>query len=305
MHHRAPVLAGRFYEADPARLRAQVEAWLRPGPAPFTPEMAEALRAAGVDPALLPPEDAVPSTPEAARMVLLPHAGHVYCAEVMGQTLARVRLPRRLILLCPSHTGAGAPLAVWPGGSWSTPLGDVPVDAELAAALCQAGASGSTGFFRPDCEAHRAEHSLEVILPLLQVHSPEARIVPVCVRCPTRDLEPAAAVLAACIRAAEAAGDKVALVVSSDMNHFADAHTGTGLDALALARLCALDPVGLCNTVIERRISMCGVLPATLALFAAARLGQGQPRLVGYTNSARASGDAARVVGYAGFYLTL
>lgn len=295
MPHRASLVAGHFYDADPVRLRAAIQARLGSTPTRLAPAMAAALLHAGVDPKVLAAPDAVQEKP-LARLIVLPHAGHMYCGEVLGQTLARVRLPSRLILLCPNHNGAGAPLAVWPDGAWATPLGELPVDAELAAELC------THQLFTPDCSAHLGEYSLEVILPFLQVHSPDARIVPVCLHCAPNILEAAAAVIAACVRRATARGDEVGLVVSSDMNHFADEAHGTALDALALAQLCRLDPVGLFNTVQAERISMCGVLPATLALFAARDLGIARPRLASYATSAKASGDASRVVGYAGFY---
>jgi AmmeMemoRadiSam system protein B len=45
---------------------------------------------------------------------------------------------------------------------------------------------------------------------------------------------------------------------------------------------------------------MCGVLPTTVALFAALALGASRAELVGYTHSGTVSGDLERVVGYAG-----
>ena len=295
MPRRASLVAGHFYDADPVRLRAAIDTWLGAAPTRLAPAMTVALLHAGVNPNILATPEPAQEKP-LARLIVLPHAGHLYCGEVLGQTLSRVRLPSRLILLCPSHTGVGAPLAVWPDGAWATPLGEVPVDAELAASLCV------HSLFTPDCSAHLGEHSLEVILPFLQIHSPDARIVPVCLHCAPHVLESAAAVIAACVRHAATKGDEVGLVISTDMNHFADEARSIALDALALAQLCLMDPVGLFNTVQAERISMCGVLPATLGLFAAHKLGMTRPRLASYATSAKASGDASRVVGYAGFY---
>lgn len=283
MHNRAPAVAGQFYSADPASLAAEVDAFL--------------------DRSLPLQSRPVPL------LTLLPHAGYVFCGSVIGATLNRVRLPERLILLGPNHTGQGAPLAVWPDGQWQTPLGAVPVDTELTTTLLDSG----TGF-TADTRAHTAEHSLEVLLPFLQrAGSTNLRITPVTVSCQPDKLEAAGLALAEVIRAAttvDAATSgvrSIGLIVSSDMNHFADQKATLRLDALALEPFLALDPVRLFNTVSENRISMCGVFPATLGLFACAFLGitpeTGTAELVRHTTSADAFGDTNRVVGYAGAYI--
>ena len=65
-------------------------------------------------------------------------------------------------------------------------------------------------------------------------------------------------------------------------------------------RIVPLDPEGLLRTVRGHGISMCGVVPTTVALFAARALGASEAELVRYGNSGERSGDYDRVVGYAG-----
>jgi AmmeMemoRadiSam system protein B len=72
---------------------------------------------------------------------------------------------------------------------------------------------------------------------------------------------------------------------------------------MALAPLLALSPQEFFDTVRRRHISMCGVCPATLALFACASIGARQAQVAAYSTSAAVSGDAERVVGYAGVYI--
>lgn len=156
---RQPVVAGRFYPAEPEALRAEVRAWLARGD-----------KHAGQY-----------AAPEASRLfgVMLPHAGYVYSGQVMGATLSGLRLPRTLVILCPNHTGQGQPLGVWPQGAWLTPLGPVPVDAALAAQLIT-----NNGGFAPDILSHLGEHSIEVLLPFLQCLADDGqplRIVPISV----------------------------------------------------------------------------------------------------------------------------
>lgn len=288
---RNPILHGKFYEADPAALRARILAELQPQSQTFPQDILDAVP----DHQRMP----WPCDPVKARAVMLPHAGHMYCGKVMGQTLSRCILPRRLVLLCPDHTGQGSPLGVWPEGAWRTPLGDMPVDAELAAALIAAGNG-----FTADTTAHDGEHSLEVILPYVQVHSPECVITPVRVSCGPSELFMAGMALAGVIQKLTQRGEDVGLLISSDLNHYAPEAENHHRDALAVKLILGMDPIALFNTINAERISMCGVSPATLGLFAFKTLEQAMPaaaaRLVAYATSAEASGDAASVVGYAG-----
>jgi AmmeMemoRadiSam system protein B len=92
----------------------------------------------------------------------------------------------------------------------------------------------------------------------------------------------------------------VSLVVSSDMSHYISATSAQELDALAIAQIQALSPRGLYATVRRNRISMCGVLPMTVGLFAAGKLGARKASLVRYATSGDVNGEYDQVVGYAG-----
>jgi len=56
----------------------------------------------------------------------------------------------------------------------------------------------------------------------------------------------------------------------------------------------------LYETVHSKGITMCGVVPATIAIEAANRLGATNAHLVAYATSGDVSGDRSAVVGYAG-----
>lgn len=277
---RRPVVAGRFYPGDPEALAAEVDGYVG---------ASRARDAAGAD----SPADAGDSRP---RAVMLPHAGYVYCGAVIGAVLAGAELPRTLVLLGPNHTGAGAPLSVWPEGAWLTPLGPVPVDGGLAARI------HSRRPFAADVAAHAGEHSLEVLLPFLQrLPGGVPRIVPICVGVGDPDvLRAAGGILADAVR--ESGEGDVAFVVSSDMNHYESESATLEKDDAALERVLACDPDGLLEVVARRRISMCGAAPMALALSALKSLSDAplRARLVMHDTSATVSGDAAHCVGYAG-----
>jgi len=261
---RAPVVAGAFYPGDPGQLRTAVERLLV-------------------------------RTVEPRRVIalLVPHAGYVYSGATAGKTLASAELPERLIILCPNHTGWGTPVSCWPGGSWRTPLGEVEVDEDLAARVLEACPAVTA-----DASAHLREHSVEVILPLLQVYLERFRIVPVTVaeqRLGT--LLELGRGLAGVLREASPGA---AVIVSTDMNHYEDAKTNRTKDDLALKAVTDLDPEALHEACVTRGISMCGFAPAVAALEAAVLVGADHAEIVDYAHSGQVTGDDSEVVSYAG-----
>ena len=278
---RRAVVAGRFYPGGAKDLRDQATAFLAAQPQA---------------PARFAREDVL--------AVMLPHAGYPFSGAVAGATLGQIDVPDRLILLGPNHTGRGAPLSVWGGGGWESPLGLMPLDMAARELFLAHG----TGFV-PDRAAHEGEHSLEVLVPFFQVRNPEARILPIAVgNVPLPVLETAGAVLAEVASAAVSAGERILLVVSSDMSHFLPHAAAVEADAVALDALETLDPEVFFTVVRGKGISMCGVFPMTLALFALARLGAAKAFRIAYATSGqtgRAFGaDMNRVVGYAGVVFT-
>lgn len=280
MPTRRAIVAGQFYPSAPDELRAQIAACGRAARS-FAP-------GATVGPAA---GDGYGRSWNKPLLIMLPHAGYMFCGPVIAAALAGARLPRRLVILAPSHTGRGHPLGFWPEGVWETPLGDIPVDAEAGRELLTLG-----GGFAPDTRPHTGEHDIEVLLPFLLDAQPDLTILPIVVGRPEGTIEAAHAL--ASLAAAHAG--EFAFILSSDMNHYASDAENRRLDALALDAFLTLDPRRLLHVVRENHISMCGILPALMALSVCGELGAARARPAAYDTSASASGDASRVVGYAG-----
>jgi AmmeMemoRadiSam system protein B len=225
--------------------------------------------------------------------IIVPHAGYGYSGAVAGAVYAHIEVPRKVIVLCPNHTGMGGPLAIMSEGSFRTPLGDVEIDYTLAEALKRA-----FPLLHEDQAAQVREHAVEVQLPFLQAVRKDLAIVPITVGIGQFEVLTALGVVMAKVIAE--CGEPVLIVASSDMNHYeGDAETRVK-DALAIAQVCALQPKGLYETVREQNISMCGYGPAVAMLTAALRLGATSAELVKYATSGDVSGDREHVVGYAG-----
>lgn len=226
------------------------------------------------------------------RICMLPHAGHIYSGRVTAETLAKITLPHKLIILCPNHTGLGKHGAVWDTGAFQTPLGDVPIAGDIAAELLK------TPCFCRDYLAHQREHSIEVILPFLQyLMGQHLEIVPISLAS-LKNLPEMAQAITKCMQE----NADIGLVISSDMNHFAAEKENKRRDFMALDAMKNMDENKLLQVVMENDISMCGVLGAYIGLVTAKALGLQHCELVSYDTSASTSGDKNRVVGYAGLY---
>ena len=88
------------------------------------------------------------------------------------------------------------------------------------------------------------------------------------------------------------------ILASSDLSHYLSPQRTDELDHLVLERVLALDPAELLNVVEEENISMCGVLPTAIMLYAVAGLGAKKARLLQHYHSGALS-PMQEVVGYA------
>jgi MEMO1 family protein len=229
----------------------------------------------------------------AAIAVVAPHAGYMYSGSVAGEVYGSIDLPDRFIILCPNHTGAGSDFDLWSEGNWFTPLGVARVDSELCDQL-----KANFPLADADGRAHLKEHSLEVQLPFLQYLKGDIEFVPLCIR--AWDYENLEALGHAISKVVQSSDRRILIIASSDMTHYESAESAKRKDALAIEQMEQLNPRGLYDTVHQQRISMCGYLPATVAMIAAKDLGATSGRLVKYATSGDVTGDHSSVVGYAG-----
>ncbi|MBN1589737.1 MAG: AmmeMemoRadiSam system radical SAM enzyme [Pirellulales bacterium] len=231
---------------------------------------------------------------EAWAGAMVPHAGWIYSGKLAADVLSRIDIPSRAIIFCPKHNAVGARWAVAPHGRWVLPGRVVESDRELAEQL-----AGAVDGLELDGAAHRPEHAVEVQLPILARLAPETHVVGVAMHGGEwAELERFAEQLAAMI---DGLVERPLLIVSTDMNHYADEAETERLDRMALAAIEARDPRRLLEVVRDNRITMCGVVPAVVVMETLRRLGSlDECQLVGHTTSAGQTHDKTRVVGYAG-----
>jgi AmmeMemoRadiSam system protein B len=224
---------------------------------------------------------------------LVPHAGAIYSGPCAAHLFSQFDTShQRVIILGVNHRGQGQRAALSPWQCWQTPLGEIAVNQRLNDLI-----RSRTNIVAEQADAHSDEHSIEIELPFLQYTLPDFEFVPISVSRLSLDecADVGAAIAAAC--QAETRMNTLVLA-SSDLSHYLSPEQTDALDRLALEPILALDPEGLLRVIAEENISMCGVIPATIMLFAVNAMGARRARLLKHYHSGNVM-PMRKVVGYA------
>lgn len=225
---------------------------------------------------------------------IVPHAGWKYSGRLAVHVWEQIQIPSHVIIVAPKHQAMGCDWAVAPHETWALPGLSLKSDRELARGIAEA-----IPFFELDAAAHAMEHAIEVQLPIVARFAPATRVVGIVMRGGQyQSLCEAGRKFAAYLQTLP---EIPLLVISSDMNHYADETRTRQLDRLAVKAIECCDPEGLWKAVHDNQITMCGIVPAVFVMETLKELGRlNICQVVGYTTSAESSGDSSRVVGYLG-----
>ncbi len=252
---RPPAVAGLFYPSGRAELSADVRALLAAVP---------------LESGARPP-----------KALIVPHAGYVYSGPVAASGYARLaplagRI-RRVVLLGPVHRVPVRGLALPGATTFSTPLGEVPLDTAAITALAD------LPQVTVSAAAHAQEHSLEVHLPFLQTVLGEFRLLPLAVG----DATPGEV---AEVLARVWGGPETLIVISSDLSHYLPYEVAQRTDSETVRHILGLHAdLG--------HDEACGATPVNGLLACAAAHGL-TAELLDLRNSGDTAGDRSRVVGY-------
>jgi AmmeMemoRadiSam system protein B/AmmeMemoRadiSam system protein A len=293
---RPSALAGTWYSADPRELAQSIDEHL---------------------------ERARPLSEVAARppvAFIVPHAGHQWSGDAAAQLYRLFAGPAghwvtRVILIGPSHYQAFRGASVMPVVAYQTPLGDVPVDTAVVAALLK-----QPGF-QTVRSADAQEHCLEIQLPFLQrVLERPFQIVPILLS--SLDYTEWAHIAKA---VAAHVDEHTLIIASSDFTHYGDRFGYVPfrddldmnlrrLDLGAIETIVQVDPQALEDYKQKTDISVCGYRPigVLLEILRNEKLwpvwGGQRPeaRVLDYYRSADLVGDFNGSVSYAaiGFFRT-
>ena len=271
MEIRPPAVAGSFYPAEAQELRETLEECFVSSP-------------------LGPRGSRSPLQSLIGGMV--PHAGYSYSGACAAHLYARLDPSvQRVLILGVNHRAMGYKAALSPWDYWQTPLGKVAIDQELNEWLQR-----RVPFLETDGLAHSREHSIEVQLPFLQSVLTAFTFLPISLS--YLSLAECAELGRAVAETCLSQTNRPVILASSDLNHYGSPTVTQKLDQMALEKVLARNPQELLEVVEEENISMCGVIPTAVLLFAVNTLGVTKAQLLKHCHS----GDAApmrEVVGYA------
>ncbi|HJH32802.1 MAG TPA: MEMO1 family protein [Methanosarcinaceae archaeon] len=259
---RQPTVAGQFYSLNPKSLKKEVNKCF-----------------SGID---ISQRDVIGA--------IVPHAGYAYSGSVAAHVYAVLPKADTYIILGPNHTGMGSLVSV-SQNTWSTPLGEIETDIELAKSL-----AGS--IVDLDELAHNYEHSIEVQLPFLQYRfGNDFKILAICMG--LQDEETAIEVGNEIARAVSESGKKVVIIASSDFTHYQPADIAHDVDHNLIEAILNMDVPQFYRRRAEKNVSACGYGPIAAMLTATNVLGTKKKSLLKYATSGDVTGDMSAVVGYA------
>ncbi len=281
MKVRRPCQAGAFYPGEPSSLKAEIERCFlhKYGPGKIPKVSSGALRS--------------------LIGIVSPHAGYMYSGSIAAHSyyaLAVEGTPECAVILGPNHTGLGSGISIMEDGRWATPLGELPIDSEVAEEICK-----NFKMVDVDEKAHLFEHSIEVQLPFLQyLYGERLLFVPICMM--MQDLETSKELGEAIAKSI--ANKNAVVIASSDMTHYEEGRMAEEKDREAINAMAELDEAKLFGTIESKMISMCGYGPVISAIACAKKLGATKAKLLSYKTSGDITGDHSSVVGYASLILS-
>ena len=270
---RKPVVAGQFYSAHAAQLRAELKNYL----------------------------DQAPQKQISGEIVgiSVPHAGYIYSAQTAAAAYKAVMGNSYdiIVILAPSHRDYFTGASIYTGDAYETPLGQSTVDHESALQLSRA-----SDLFKLSLLGHQQEHSLEVQLPFIQYLFPKARVLPIIIgEYDWKSCETMGKALAKVLQ-----GRRALLVASTDLYHGYSYQECQKSDAATLAAFGRMEPRALCEGLLNEKYKACGGAPVVILQVAAAERGRCVGEIISRTNSNDVTGEkGGYVVGYgaAAYYL--
>lgn len=267
---REPAVAGSFYPDNPGVLSRDIEKYFRE----------------------VPHQDISGETVG----LISPHAGYMFSGGVAAYAykLLEGSAIERVVVLAPSHRYSFRGASLYDKGPYLTPLGEVPVDRELAGVI-----KAESNLFGFEKNAHRQEHSLEVQLPFLQHVLGNFQLVPILLG-HSVDLDTYREIARAIADAIK--GKNAVVVASSDLSHFFPYDKAKELDKMMIEYIGAFDAEGLYNYSVKQPDNSkkpCGFGAIVTTMLAARLLGANNATVLHYANSGDVPPYGHReVVGY-------
>jgi MEMO1 family protein len=268
---RRPAVSGKWYPSDPVQLREDIQDYLNKVELSETQNKMQPLG------------------------LIVPHAGYMFSAPVAAWSykLLTGKKYDTIILLGSSHHYSAGIVSVYDGDKLHTPLGDIPVDVELARKII-------AGHPRLDCDdnIHEVEHSNEAQLPFLQYLLDDFEVISILTSTNDKKLlmDTADIIYQVTIESKK----KILFINSTDMSHFHSYEQAKEIDQETIDLIVTEDWQNLAKKINRRDCELCGYFAFEIFIKLMQKFESDKPQLLNYANSGDAHPEYGldSVVGY-------
>lgn len=236
---------------------------------------------------------------------IVPHAGWYYSGLLALSVIRCMKMwtDADTCIIFGRHLPISGRNFIMKSGAWSTPIGDLVIDSEIAERL-----SDLFPFTVETASRHETDNTIELQLPFLKYYFPQIRIIPL-------GLPPVAASLEIARKACEISigiGRKTIVLGSTDLTHYGSNYNftpyGTGTEAVNWVKevndrrsrhlMVSMDAKAIVAEALRSASACCGGAAGS-AIEAARTLGAVKAEEIGYYTSYDVRADSS-FVGYSG-----
>jgi len=215
------------------------------------------------------------------KAVIMPHAGYIYSGLTAAHTsfVLENKQFKNVILMGPDHRVGINFASISNASFYETPLGKVQIS-DISKKLL------TYSIFKYETKCDNYEHSLEVILPFLQIYLKNFKLLPIVIG----HIDPISIYekIDSCL------DNDTLIVVSTDLSHYLSYKNAIKKDKETIDMILNFD----FENLKQSENAACGIIPI-ITLLQIAKKNKWQPILLHYSNSGDTSGTKDRVVGYA------
>lgn len=224
--------------------------------------------------------------------IIVPHAGYMYSGGVAARAYRQLvdRQFDTVVVISPSHRVYFEEISVYEGRAYSTPLGVIEVDRDLAGALV----NSHPNIIFSELGHDEDEHALEVQLPFLQHVLDDFKLIPIVMGNQDKEnIELLAEALSSVLE-----NKNVLIVASSDLSHYHRHDRASLLDKVVVDAVNNFDEEKIYRDLQDGLCEMCGGGPVVTTMKVCRNLGAKRSKVLLYRNSGDVTGERDQVVGY-------
>lgn len=228
--------------------------------------------------------------------IIMPHAGYRYSGSVAAESIYDTQTKRykTAVIVGPSHHYQFFGASILDKKAYETPLGNMHIDEKKVKVILK-NKTNEHIIYEP--KAYKNEHSIEVILPFLQILHPSITIIPIVIgQYNNKLIEDIAHSINQNCNAEE-----TLVITSTDFSHFLSAEQAKKKDLKAVSLIKEKNIEKLKIEQEKKTIQLCGLGPLLIMMTILNQWEIQTAEHLTYYHSGMVTGDFSSVVGYNSF----